>query len=497
VIQDENPNDSSDPADGSDSAILAEGLEEMEAFDLLDDSENGETLESNDSPILEWQTESEIPEMPALSEVLVLPEFPESMVPESIVPDLPDELRNASEIEPELLDEPELSDELELEFSDEPLPSENTLESNVENSSVSALAATANLVQPTELIDSNEASGTSDLQWIAAASIARPKRKEVSFLRKAVPPVLGGLASIPIATAIMWYCFGRDLGSLGPFIAKYIPAIVPSNLRSGRGSSTEPLRRPSVQAPAGGTTSFPKLTKELPKLERPNQDPSPTLATSSSAMTNSSAMTTVSDLEPDSKGSQPNVAEDPSVPAEPIASLTELIASLRTQQAELYRVPKDASKETKTAMIAGYYTTAKQLAKQTSSLRGPAATVWRKELDGLAREVLSDKSCKTVMQIGPAGKSLNLPAVVEGEFFATLVNVLPTDEPNTTEPWALAEPWKLNQERYSVVMLPGSLKLDARQGTTTCLVFGRLARIDPSSDRSSEVVLQVHAAMAP
>ena len=62
-------------------------------------------------------------------------------------------------------------------------------------------------------------------------AIRRMQRKEPSFLKKVVPPILGGLAAFPIATAIMWYGLGKDIGSTAPFVAKYVPWIVPAKLR--------------------------------------------------------------------------------------------------------------------------------------------------------------------------------------------------------------------------------------------------------------------------
>jgi len=59
----------------------------------------------------------------------------------------------------------------------------------------------------------------------------RPSRKEKSAFRKFVPPILGGLAALPLATAILWYGFGKDLGGMGPSVAQYAPWIVPKKLR--------------------------------------------------------------------------------------------------------------------------------------------------------------------------------------------------------------------------------------------------------------------------
>lgn len=57
------------------------------------------------------------------------------------------------------------------------------------------------------------------------------KPKEKSLLRRLLPPILGGLSAFPIALAILWYGFGKDIGNTGPSVAKYVPWIVPEHLR--------------------------------------------------------------------------------------------------------------------------------------------------------------------------------------------------------------------------------------------------------------------------
>jgi len=67
--------------------------------------------------------------------------------------------------------------------------------------------------------------------WIPEPSGARPKPPAVSPLRRLLPPILGGLTAFPIAIAILWYGFGKDIGNAGPTVARYIPWLVPEHLR--------------------------------------------------------------------------------------------------------------------------------------------------------------------------------------------------------------------------------------------------------------------------
>jgi len=296
--------------------------------------------------------------------------------------------------------------------------------------------------------------------WAAFTQAAsRPKRKEASILRKVIPPVLGGLAAFPIATAIMWYGLGKDLGSTGPFVAKYLPAIVPRHLQSGRSASPEPIRRKPVSPPT--------VASNLPKL--------------------SAGTATPSEEKPKESSVEANQQEKTSV-----ASLSEQIALMRSMQEDLYSAPKAE----KGAMIARYYENAKVLARQTESLRGPAATVWRKELESLAREILKDKNCKMVMQLGPAGKIPGVKAAIEGDYVVTVLHVSASDVPEPNGVWQLTQPWTQGNAKISVQMRPGAWRNGAAVPPTNCLVFGKLISSEPS-EPEAPLQLLAFAALTP
>jgi hypothetical protein len=81
----------------------------------------------------------------------------------------------------------------------------------------------------------NTASSQIDSQkkgaWTPEPAGARIKPPAVSPLRRLLPPILGGLTSVPIALGILWYGFGKDIGNAGPTVARYIPWLVPEHLR--------------------------------------------------------------------------------------------------------------------------------------------------------------------------------------------------------------------------------------------------------------------------
>ena len=169
---------------------------------------------------------------------------------------------------------------------------------------------------------------------------------------------------------------------------------------------------------------------------------------------------------------------------------------LRMLKNDLYEAPKD----TKVAMIGDYYRTAKKLSEQSASLRGRSASIWRKELENIAREILKDNNSKTVMQYGPIGKLPGINASLENDFIATVLDIGERDEPDSNNLWTLNEPWILGEQKVSVQMLPGAWRQGSATVPTTCLVFGRLIAIGSSNAESSTVergtlTLQVHAAL--
>jgi hypothetical protein len=99
---------------------------------------------------------------------------------------------------------------------------------------------------PEELAPGELAPGELDIQpWKEIAIPARPRQKPSSPIGKLLPPILGGLSAIPIALAILWYGFGRDLGNAGPTVARYVPWIVPEHLR-GKGYRRPPMKPAAV-----------------------------------------------------------------------------------------------------------------------------------------------------------------------------------------------------------------------------------------------------------
>ena len=376
--------------------------------------------------------------------------------------------------------------ELELESDDDDLADLAELHSDSEVTANSELTAESpesfetSEIEPEPALEALQPADRS-VPWATLnQATLRPKRKEVSILRKVVPPILGGLAAFPIATAIMWYGLGKDLGSTGPFVAKYVPAIVPKHLRTGRIASPEPIRRKPVSPPA--------IATNLPKLStNPNTPAVDTAATPSTPQPQEPAMVREETVlqKPvvlDRASSEESQVTKPASP-----SLSKQIAALRSLQQDLYSAPKTE----KGPMIAKYYEIAISLAQQTESLTGPPAKVWRKELETLSREILNDKNCKTVMQFGPLGKIPGVEPAKVGDYVVTVLDVSDVDAPQADSDWQLSNPWTRGKARIPVLMKPGAWRQGAATPPTTCLVFGKLV----SGELEESLQLHVFAAL--
>ena len=71
----------------------------------------------------------------------------------------------------------------------------------------------------------------SAVQPITHEQYTRMRKKASSPIWSIIPVVLGGLASVPIALLILWHLIGRDVAGAGPWVAQYLPAVVPEQFR--------------------------------------------------------------------------------------------------------------------------------------------------------------------------------------------------------------------------------------------------------------------------
>jgi len=124
-----------------------------------------------------------------------------------------------------------------------------------------------------------DASGASPTENVWENVSIRPRERppDRSLLRRILPPVLGGLAAVPIALAILWYGFGRDIGNAGPTIAKYVPWVVPRSLQGGARrdfSRSMPSVRPNDERRFGhlGSQSQSRPSEGRPRAHAPRDE---------------------------------------------------------------------------------------------------------------------------------------------------------------------------------------------------------------------------------
>lgn len=117
------------------------------------------------------------------------------------------------------------------------------------------LEKTAEYVSPQTLLKSQEAekkkTERSKFEPISHEQYERMRRKSKSPFWSMLSVLLGGLASIPIATLLIWHVLGKDPLQMGPAVARFAPWIVPTRFRP-RVFHEEVL----PPAPAAGTSGF-------------------------------------------------------------------------------------------------------------------------------------------------------------------------------------------------------------------------------------------------
>ena len=285
--------------------------------------------------------------------------------------------------------------------------------------------------------------------------IKRRRNQEVSAIRKILPPVLGGLAAFPIATLIMWYGFGKDLGSTGPTVAQYVPWIVPQKLRNSPWQYSDQGSRGNSSSAQRSQRSAPQPRASFPSLNRENL-----------------------------------VAK---------SSISETIVKLRTLQEEWNNIPmSDNAKMVK--MVGNYYSEMRRLSEQSAELKGRSASVWRKELESISREVLSHPHIPRALQRGAIGKLPGVPVSSLDDFIATVITIGDDNEPMPNTSWILQEKWSSGTIDIRIEILPGAWRAGYTMLPATCLVLGKLvasetSEMDPSTGEAipTTVVLKVHS----
>jgi len=332
------------------------------------------------------------------------------------------------------------------------------------------------------------------VDWsVLGAAIPRRRPKEVSAIRKILPPVLGGLAAFPIATLILWYGFGRDIGTTGPTVAKYVPWIVPEKFRNMPFESSPPTNANGRIASGRPLRSAPPQRNTLPTLNR-DETNEPTKE-SSNASAPIIAMEKLK-VEPEN----PTDATQPktkSVTETSIAKIPATVEALKSLLKEMENAPNDP--KVKKGIFLACQEKLKELSQQSSELTGPAARTWSKQLEAISRKTLFDPVIPRVM-IKIANRARDeFSASISGDFVATVIEVGKANVPSANEKWILQEKWASDTIEIPVEVLPGAWRAGSATLPATCMVFGRLLPMEVSDSGAtaigatgSSLVLKVH-----
>ncbi len=297
-------------------------------------------------------------------------------------------------------------------------------------------------------------------------NLRRPRPREVSAFRKIIPPVLGGLAAIPIATAILWYGFGKDIGSAGPVVAEYVPWIVPEKLRhTPAENSTQNSRELRNRSTPWDNRRFPSLDSEI--------------------STDINTKKVVQELKEESSNlkSESVAVAPPEISAN---SISETITRLRSLQKRWYDTPKLSRPQ----MVVEYYTAIRKLSEQSSTLSGRSAAVWRWELESFSKEILSDPNIREAIIRGAIGELPTISSASMYDFVATVILLGAENEPSPNTSWIIHEKWPFGAAKLTIEVLPGAWRADAATLPVRCLVLGKLVDRDASQ---TDMILQVHS----
>jgi hypothetical protein len=404
--------------------------------------------------------------------------------PESFDLELEIDSESDSNISPaETLQPPAIEDAsaITTDHEDEPFPliapdieTEPKLETHtIEHSPVANVAAS---------LDSS-----SSVDWsVLGPTIPRRRPKEASEIRKIIPPILGGLAAFPIATLILWYGFGKDIGTTGPTVAKYVPWIVPEKFRSMPFDTSPPglaSGRTQRSTPSTGST-LPTLNRE--ETTAPTNDgsnvPPPTIAEDKRI------------VEPGKPTTSPELKAEP-IRGTAVAKIPETLQALKSLQKEMENAPDNKAKM---KVLVAIDAKLKELSKQSSELTGPSASIWNKQLETISRKILADSVIPGAIKKIANKARVEIPASKSGDFVATVIAVSDANVPSQDDKWLLQETWESDTTAIPVEVLPGAWRPGSSALPATCLVLGRLLPREDSDANATDattdddLVLKVH-----
>lgn len=336
----------------------------------------------------------------------------------------------------------------------------------------------------------------------------RPAKHEgVSWIRRIIPPVLGGLAAFPLATAILWYGFGKDIGSTGPTVAKYVPWIVPRHLRGSRfgadgrlypeSSSPKIGRSDRVPGSSSASQETKVIGKSLPKAEL---DGTGSLSPLSGNRGRSSSDPRVVDSPADVSTKEPSpeersasetkseVEQSPEAEMNPTrllrATFNEISAVQETMEKDWSALPR----EQQLNLAKDFFESCVKLSKQTSESRGNSLQAWQRELDRFAVQMLSKPAYEKLLTLANRGSFDNITMPQEDEFVVTIQELNIVQESSELQAFPIP---LLSESHATEAFIPPQLLKKLPLGLRKYILLGRLE----ASAQVGELKLAVHTVL--
>jgi hypothetical protein len=329
-----------------------------------------------------------------------------------------------------------------------------------------------------------------------------PKYQAVSWIRRVIPPVLGGLAAFPLATAILWYGFGKDIGSTGPTVAKYVPWIVPRHLRGSRfgvdgrlyPDSSSPKIGRSDPAPGRSSVSpetdasGKSLSNAEPDGPVSSRPPSGSSGRSSSEPRDVASTADASPVERLSAETKSPVKQSPEAELNPTRLLRTTFNEISAVQETMEKDWSTLSREQQLNLAKDFFESCVKLSRQTSESRGNSLQAWQRELDRFAVQMLSTPAYEKLLTLANRGSFDNIAQPQEDDFVVTIQELSIDQESTALRAFSIP---LLSENDPIQALIPPQLFKKLPLGLRKYILLGRLE----ASEQVGELQLAVHSVL--
>ena len=174
------------------------------------------------------------------------------------------------------------------EVVDDPNAPDPKVRGNVDDDAELELAKSEEYISPQWLL--KKQAEKKNVDWSQSEPITqqqyeRMRRKGKSPIWSMLSVLLGGLASIPIATLLIWHVLGKDPLRMGPVVGRYAPWIVPTRFQPYEADFEADNRLSAPHAGASGFRRFDSVMNASPSdsSETTKESPSDSASTATNA----------------------------------------------------------------------------------------------------------------------------------------------------------------------------------------------------------------------